>query len=129
MRKCEKALGDESRWIFGSSPSVTLMLVTLGPKAFLIQAIRSSACSCVSRSDAAAENKARLQLSHRRLAVLPGGGANLACCPRTSPPCSDPPRCPSPLRSASSCQTPAGEAGSAHQTARSRTGPANKNDS
>lgn len=51
------------------------------------------------------------------------GAADLACVPQTSPPCSDPPRCRSPPRSSSFCRTPGGAAGSARQTARSRTAP------
>lgn len=35
----------------------TFMLVTRGPKAFFIQDIRSSACSCVRRSEAAGGKK------------------------------------------------------------------------
>lgn len=35
----------------------TFMLVTRGPKAFFIQDIRSSACSCVRRSEAAEDER------------------------------------------------------------------------
>lgn len=51
-------------------------------------------------------------------------GADPACCPQTSPPCSGPQRCRSRLRSSFSCQTRGGGAGSARQTARSRRAPA-----
>lgn len=104
---------------------VTFTLATLGPKAFFIQATRSSACSCDSRSDSTAEKSSGCS-SDRRLCPAESqteGGAHLAWSPQTSPPCSDPPRCPSRPRSASSCRTPWGGAGWARQTARSRTGP------
>lgn len=108
----------------------TFMFATLVPRAFFIQAMRSSACSWVRRSEAAEAERGKRGKSQKEdggscalTQCRHQGGADLACGPQTSPPCSDPPRCPSPPRSSSFCRTPGGAAGSARRTARSRTAP------
>lgn len=93
------------------SPICTFMFATLVPKAFFIQAMRSSACSCVKRSEAARGPRVRTTAAAVLSQWRYEGGADLACGPQTSPPCSGPPQCRSPPRSSSFCRTPGGAAG------------------